>query len=117
MKKQHWQDWVNLALGLWIFASPWVFRGATGASITWNMYIVGIAIAATAIGALILFQTWEEWVNIVLGGWLLLSPWILEFSSSALLTWNAVIAGAIVVIAAGWALSTEKGGEQRSPFL
>jgi hypothetical protein len=81
------------------------------------LYIVGILIAAAAIGTLILFQTWEEWVNIILGGWLLVSPWLVGFSSSALFTWNAVIAGAIVVAFAAWVIATAKTGEQRSPFL
>jgi len=125
MKRQHWQDWVNFALGLWMFVSPWLLQSAavseTAGNIStiaaWNMYIVGILIAATAIGALTVFQTWEEWVNVIFGAWLLFSPWLLGVSSLTLLTWNSVIVGAIVVVFAVWVIATAKTGEQRSPFL
>jgi SPW repeat len=121
--KKHWQDWGNLGLGLWIFASPWVLQhsmisGAdvTGATVSttamWSLYIVGIVIAALAGAALFAFQTWEEWTNLTLGVWLIASPWVLGFSSSPLLMWNTVIAGAVVVVLAGWAVSPPQGSPQ-----
>ena len=121
--KKHWQDWGNLVLGLWIFASPWVLQltTATGAEATggaannaamWSLYIVGIAIAVLAVTALFAFQAWEEWTNVALGVWLFVSPWVLGFSSSTLLMWNAVIAGALVVVLAGWAIAPPQGSSQ-----
>lgn len=121
--RKHWQDWGNLVLGLWVFISPWVLQqivatGAEAGSATtssaaaWNLYIVGIAVAALAGAALFAFQAWEEWTNVALGAWLLASPWVLGFSSSALLMWNAVIVGALVVLLAGWAISPAQGSRQ-----
>jgi len=121
--RKHWQDWGNIVLGLWIFASPWVLQHtmAAGTTVTgvtassaamWSLYIVGIAIAALAAAALLAFQTWEEWINLTLGIWLLLSPWALGFSSSTLLMWNAVIAGSLVVVLAGWAIAPPQGSSQ-----
>jgi hypothetical protein len=78
----------------------------------WNTYLVGIAVILVAGAALIAFQTWKEWTNIALGGWLLLSPWVMGFSSATALTWNAIIAGAIVVALAGWATRTATPQEQ-----
>ncbi len=104
--KKHWEDWGNLVLGLWIFASPWILQFTTANStVTWNLYIVGIAVAAVAATALLAFQAWEEWTNLALGAWLFASPWILGFSTSTLLMWNAVIAGTIVVVLAGLAIT------------
>lgn len=121
MKKQHWQDTVNALLGVWIFISPWLLQyvmgsaaaanGAGGAA-TWNLYIVGIAIAVFAIAALFVFNPWEEWVNVALGAWLLVSPWLLGFSTSTALMWNAVIAGGLVVVFAGWVLTAEQGSTE-----
>ncbi len=118
MKK--WQDWGNVVLGLWVFISPWVLQQATatgaeaaGAATSgaiWNLYIVGIAVAALAVAALVAFQAWEEWTNVALGAWLLISPWALGFSSSALLMWNAVIVGALIVVLAGWTIAPPRGG-------
>ncbi len=104
--KKNWQDWGNLVLGLWIFASPWIFQLATaGNAVTWNLYVVGIAVTILALMAIFAFQAWEEWTNLVLGLWLLVSPWALGFSSSTLLMLNAVIAGALVAILAGWVIA------------
>jgi hypothetical protein len=121
--KKHWQDWGNLVLGLWVFISPWVLQqimatgaeagsAATNGAAAWNLYIVGIAIAALAGAALYAFQAWEEWTNLALGAWLFASPWVLGFSSSALLMWNAVIVGALVVVLAGWAISPTQDSVQ-----
>ena len=114
--KKHWQDWGNLVLGLWILVSPWVLQlttavgaeatgGAVNNAATWNLALVGIAVAALAVAAIFAFQAWEEWTNVGLGVWLLISPWALGFSSSALLMWNAVIAGALIAVLAGWAIA------------
>lgn len=120
--RKHWRDWGNLVLGLWVFASPWVLQhtmaagaettGAVTGSAMWNLYIVGIAIAVLAVAALFAFQAWEEWIELALGAWLFASPWVLGFSTSVLLMWNAVIVGALVVLLAGWAISPTTGSAQ-----
>lgn len=120
MKKQHWQDWVNVILGLWVVFSPSLIMhvmanpanptGVTQAAM-WNHYIVGSAIILVAIGALYAFAAWEEWINVLLGAWLLVSPWLVGFSGSTALTWNALIAGALVLIFAGWAIGGAQGGK------
>ncbi len=123
--KKHWQDRCNLVLGLWVFLSPWVLQhtmatGAWAARSTlsspamWNLYIVGIGVVAFAMAALVTFREWEEWANMVLGFWLYVSPWVLGFSYSALLMWNAVIVGALVVILAGWTIAPSRGGPRHA---
>jgi SPW repeat-containing protein len=111
MQKQHWQDWVTLLLGIWICVSPWTTdSGAGGAAIS-SYYIVGVAVTLFAIVALVTFRPWEEWVNLVLGAWLLVSPWLLGFRAVTGLMWNALLIGALVVACAGWVLSEEQGGK------
>ena len=81
-------------------------EGAAASDATmWSLYIVGIAVAALAVAAIYAFQAWEEWTNVGLGVWLLISPWALGFSSSTLLMWNAVIAGVLIAVLAGWAIA------------
>ena len=42
---------------------------------------------------------WQDIVNIVLGAWLAVSPWALGYSDThTLATWNAVIAGLVIVV-------------------
>ena len=75
---------------------------------------MGVAVAVFALAAMFVFQVWEEWVNVGLGVWLLVSPWILGFSSAYALMWNAVILGALIAVIAGWALVQSTGTEKRS---
>jgi hypothetical protein len=119
--KKHWQDWMNLLLGAWVFISPWAVQhvmasaatpGGAGGAGMWNLSIVGAAIAVLALVALYVFNAWEEWVNGALGLWLLVSPWLMGFSASAALTWNAVIAGILVAVFASWALYEEQQPKQ-----
>lgn len=47
-------------------------------------------------------MTWNQWALLVIGVWLLISPWFLGFSELDLVTWNAVVAGALVILFAFW---------------
>jgi hypothetical protein len=38
---QKWEEWLNAAIGVWVFISPWVLGAATNANILWNSLIVG----------------------------------------------------------------------------
>ncbi|MDD5249534.1 MAG: SPW repeat protein [Rhodocyclaceae bacterium] len=107
-KMKHWQDPVNLVLGLWMLISPWVLGYQAESAAQSNAVIVGVVIAILA--ALELFQVtaWEEWVNFVLGIWLLISPWVLRFSTMTTPMANAVIIGIAVAVLAIWALGTDR---------
>lgn len=105
---KHWQDPVNLILGLWMIVSPWVLKHQAEANPTWNAVIVGIIIALAALVALFQVMAWEEWANVVLGVWLVISPWVLGFSGLGAAMWNAVIVGIVVAALALWTLGTDK---------
>jgi hypothetical protein len=102
--KSRWQDMINLIIGAWLFFSPWLLQYATGGTPAWDAYILGAAIVVFAAWALFAPQAWEEWTNLVLGLWLIVSPWVLGFSSQYAATWNMVIVGLVVVIFSVYAL-------------
>jgi len=89
--------------GVWLLLSPFILRFGVPAGIT-NNVLVGIVIAVLAIvrfsGAY--SQSWISWINVVLGVWVLISPWVLQFSGFHTATMNNVILGIIVVVLAGW---------------
>ena len=105
---KHWQDPVNIALGAWMAVSPWVLAYQTQANATRNAVILGIAIAAIALFAVLKVRAWEEWTNLVLGVWLVISPWVLDFSAMYTAMWNAVIVGLAVALLALWTLATDR---------
>lgn len=45
-----------------------------------------------------------NWVQLVLGLWVLVSPWILGFAEITTALWSNVIIGILVVISALWQL-------------
>jgi len=45
-----------------------------------------------------------DWTNIVLGFWVLISPWVLGFSASMSAVWTAVVLGILVMAVSAWAL-------------
>src|ERR1700756_666904 len=92
-------DVINLILGAFLFISPWLFSFAPGAE-SWNAWIAGAFIAVLSIAALSAFAEWEEWLNLIVGLWVIISPWALKFSGSVDAMRTAVIVGAIVAILA-----------------
>ena len=68
-------DVVNLILGAFLFIAPWLFNYAPGAE-SWNAWIAGAVIAALSVVALSAFAEWEEWLNLVVGLWVIVSPWV-----------------------------------------
>lgn len=123
-KHQHWQDWVTGIVGIWLILSPWIVNLAVttvsaagtaqmtaGPSLTlimWNFILGGAVAVILGISAIAKYRMWEEWVDVVLGLWLMASPWILNFAASHNAMWNAVLCGAVIVVAAGWNLVEEQ---------
>lgn len=102
-KASHWQDWVNLVLAAWLFVSPWALGYAQIVAPAWNAWVIGAAVALISIAAVIQFTQWEEWVNFILGLWLLISPWVMGFAqSSPAALWTHVILGLAVGGLALW---------------
>jgi hypothetical protein len=102
----------NLILGTFLFLSPWVFKYPTGAE-SWNAMAAGVIIALLSIAALTTFTVWEEWLNLVIGLWLIVSPWALKFQGTSALR-TEVIVGLVVAVLAVielWSLWQEPPGQ------
>ena len=89
----------NLILGCALFVSPWVFKYPAGHEWT-NAIIVGIVIAVLSIAALAAFTVWEEWLNLVAGLWLIVSPWVLHFTHTTAMRVNVIIGILVALLAA-----------------
>lgn len=105
-----WQDGVNLVLGAWLVLSPLILGYAGEAVPAWNAYLVGAAIIIMAAGAIWAFQQWEEWINALLGLWLVISPWLLGYGQMQAPVWNQIIVGIIAGVLAIWATQIEGRG-------
>jgi hypothetical protein len=107
-------DWANLVLAALLFIAPWFPGFADHMTAAWNAWITAVVIAALAIAALVQFAVWEEWVEAVLGIWLFVAPWILDFSAVQAATWTHAVLGVLVAVFAVWrgALAHYGGGRQ-----
>ncbi len=98
-------DVANLLLGMVLFFSPWTFGLSTGAQ--WQTAsAVGVVIGVLSIAALAAFAVWEEWLNLIAGLVLIVSPWLLGFQNSDAMTIDVVIGALVAALAAFevWAL-------------
>jgi|EndMetStandDraft_7_1072992.scaffolds.fasta_scaffold384416_1 hypothetical protein len=93
-------DVVNLVIGLGLFASPWAFGFTSESPTNWNAWLSGILIAALAVAALAIFAEWHEWIALAAGAWVVLSPWVLYFSTNGTVASLHVIAGILVAAVA-----------------
>lgn len=92
---EKWQDWVMLALGLWLSVSPFALNYTDTPAAARNAHLVGAAVSVLAIAALAGPALWSEWVNAVLGIWLVVSAFVLARNPAAFL--NLLIVGNLVV--------------------
>jgi SPW repeat len=72
-------DLYNLLLAALLFASPWLFRLTNGSGRA-DLWATGAVIAVISLAGIIAYKDWEEWANILLGLWLIGSPWLLGFA-------------------------------------
>ena len=95
-------DWLNLILAICLFLSPWVLGFAGEQVPAWDAWACAVVIGVFAIAALVSFAEWEEWASVAVGLWLVISPWVLGFSTLTAATWAVVVIGILVAVIAAW---------------
>ena len=100
---RRWQEIINMLLAAWLFVSPWAlgYVHETAARNAWTFGAVLFALAAFAASEP---RYWKEVLEILLGTWLIVSPWALQFASRFLIARNTATVGALFVVFAAWAL-------------
>ncbi|KIU52990.1 MULTISPECIES: SPW repeat protein [Nitrobacteraceae] len=107
-KTEAFVDFINLALGGFLILSPWLlgFKSQLGWHTSW---MAGAAIGVVAIFSIAdLFDTVsipaffesEEWINLTIGSWLAICPWVLNFNDDTMAMQVHLVVG-IVVAAIG----------------
>jgi ABC-type branched-subunit amino acid transport system permease subunit len=95
-----WEDWVSMLLGVLIGFSPWFADQQGNPAINWNAVLVGVLVLAFALLEYISLQRWEEAGEMVLGLWLIASPFTFGYAEAGTLRYWHFILGAIVVVLA-----------------
>ena len=55
-----------------------------------------------------------KWTELVLGLWIILSPWLLGFSSITVMKWSNLMVGTVIFLMSVWAIFGEKPGSENS---
>lgn len=99
---RRWINWVNVMLGVWLVATPWLFYVAEpNRAADWSSWSVGAGVLALAVITMRKRALWNDASGVALGAWLIVSPWFLD--SAGTVAANAVIVGVLVVSYALWA--------------
>lgn len=110
---RHWEDWANMAIGLALALSPWFAQFADLQDATVSAVLAGLVLLIFAQLALARLEVWEEWVNLVLGLWLVAAPWVLGFGDRPEAAWTHIVLGALAAILAATELIEEFAGRSR----
>ena len=85
--------WVNIVLGIWVIVSPFVL-GTHSPKGIWNNVVTGFVVGILAVLRLSMLQQGWSSLNLILGIWLVISPFVLFLSGVVM--WSNVIVGILI---------------------
>jgi len=100
---------LNILAGIWLIISPFVLGFYPEASPLWNTLIVGVIVAVFGAIRCANPDTTPglSWLNLLLGVWLIISPFFLpQYRTAPSPVPNDVILGIIVAVLAIWSLAS-----------
>ena len=92
-------DVYNLALGVFLFVAPWLFSYAYESAKA-DDWVSSAIVIAISLAALWVFAEWEEWIGLVVGLWVLVSPWLLGFQHARAAAVNVAVGLLIAYLSA-----------------
>jgi len=105
MMQYKWKNIVCALAALWLCVSPFVLHFRSESAAFSDAEIVGMVIGTLTLIAIVTYRVWEEWPKVILGGWLLASPWLLGFEHHFLVAGDMMAVGGVVAILSLWSLA------------
>lgn len=98
-----WEDWCGMLLGALIVVSPWFpipedVPIAGQPIIILNTVVIGLVVFSLAQLEYVALQRWEEVTTIVVGLWLIVSPYVLGYSGEGFMRLYHSSLGVVVVL-------------------
>lgn len=97
----------QIVIGLALALTPWLFGFTAETAAAWTAWLTGAVMALAGVAALFGHGFAAAWVNLVVGVWAVVAPWLVGFAALAAAMWSHVAAGVLVAIAAAVALWQE----------
>jgi hypothetical protein len=89
-----WPRWLNIALGVWLFISAFVWPHTANSQA--NTWIVGVLVVAFALWGM--FTPPVRWVNTVLAVWLFFSTFFFAHITAGTVWNNAIVAILVFIL-------------------
>jgi uncharacterized membrane protein HdeD (DUF308 family) len=109
MGTQKTLSWLVAIMGLWELLAAFVLGYSETSAALWNDVIIGLALIIVGIWAAVSKEEATDktldWINVVLGVWLILAPFLLSYTPVKAALWNDILVGLVVVILAGWGVA------------
>jgi SPW repeat-containing protein len=104
MRKIQWRretslDVHNLALAAFLFVAPWLFSYASQSARA-DDWVSSAIVLASSVAVLLAFREWEAWVSMIVGLWVLASPWLLGFQHAWAMVVNVTVGALIAFVSA-----------------
>jgi len=107
LSTRRWQDQVILLLGIWLFISPFALGYPGNSPPAINAFIAGAVMAILAAFDLYKTYVWAVLLNIVIGAWVAVSPWLIGVVQDRPMTTSMLIVGIATVVLGLWELRTD----------
>ena len=102
-----WEDWFGMLLGVLIMVSPWFplqFSDVVDVErshLVLNCFVVGMLVLGLAQLEYVALHRWEEAASILLGLWLIASPFVFGYAADqALQLWHIVLGALVAIVGA-----------------
>jgi succinate dehydrogenase/fumarate reductase cytochrome b subunit len=104
---KRWQDRAILLLGIWLFISPFALGYPGGSPAALNAFIAGAVMAALAACDLYKTYVWAVLVNLVVGVWTAVSPWLVGVVQERPMATSLLAVGIATIVLGLWELHTD----------
>jgi hypothetical protein len=103
-----WEDWLGMLLGVLIVVSPWFPSQASHevidadrSYVILNTFVVGMIVFGLAQLEYVALRRWEEVAGILVGLWLIASPYIFGYHGDGMLRfYHSSLGGLVLLLAA-----------------
>jgi len=107
LSTRRWQDQGILLLGIWLFVSPWAMGYPSYSPPAVNAFIAGAIMAVLAAFDLYKTYVWAVLLNIVVGAWVAVSPWLVGVVGDRPMSGSMLMVGIATIVLGLWEMRTD----------
>ena len=104
---RRWQDRVILLIGIWLILSPLVFGYPSTSAPAINAYVAGVIMALLAAFDHYKTYVWAVVLNVVIGAWTAVSPWLVGTVPDRMMTTSLLVSGVATIVLGLWELRSD----------